>query len=156
MHIKYLCTVHMTSITVDKRTDYKPWSHKSEWISWSVRSTDKSQSYSIVRREASCFVSLNAPIRYFFSAAASDSFTCLRILDSNLMYHFIFFGERVRIRYRHSNEVSERISVCNINYYLHSTDYCGKIFKKSSIFHILCAIILKEFWFIKILRMLQL
>jgi len=27
-----------------------------------IRSTDKSQSYSIVRREASCFVSLNAPI----------------------------------------------------------------------------------------------
>jgi len=61
MHIKHLCTIHTTPITVDRRvriTD--PGGIKAnkchDWLG---------QSYSIVRREASCFIK-NALIDYYF------------------------------------------------------------------------------------------
>jgi len=65
MHIEYLCTVHTTPITVDRRVHITDTGgiRANECHDWLDL---RSQSHSIVRREASCFVSLNAPIGYCF------------------------------------------------------------------------------------------
>jgi len=131
MHIKYLCTVHTAPITVDRCVQITD-SGSIRANEWLVRSTDKNQSYSIIRQEASCFVSLNAPIDYCFLSrqvipwgAFEDS-----LLKFYVLFYFCLSFETIRIKCAHSNRESERISMCNISYYLYSTDYCGKFLKK--------------------------
>jgi len=99
-------------------------------MSWLVISTDKSQLYSIVRREASCFVNLNAP--YCFLPRQVIPWRVFAFLIQILciiLSLFLIWWERVRIQYGYSNGESERISVCNINCYLYSTD-CVESFQK--------------------------
>jgi len=127
-------------------TDYRSWRHNSEWMSWLVRSTDKSQSYLIVRQVASCFVNLNAPIGYCFLPRQVIP-SCIRILD--LMYYFIFVSlwwtrkDIIRaLEWRIWTHLCVQYKLLPIQHQL-----LWKVFKKISIFHILCATILKEFWF---------
>jgi len=106
-------------------------------MSWLVISTDKSQSYSIIRREASCFVNLNAPIGYCFLSRQVIPWRVFAFLIQILciiLSLFLIWWKRVRIQYGYSNGESERISVCNINCYLYSTDCCGKFSKRFQFF----------------------
>jgi len=132
-------------------TDYKLWRHKSEWMSCLVRSIHKNQSYSIVRREASCFVSLTAPIGYCFLPRQVIPWRSFGFFTQIfLMYHFIFIiWWTIRIKCEHSNE---RIwtHLC-VQYKLLPIQHCcGKFLKRFQSF----TFYVQQFWknFEKILQ----
>jgi len=126
---------------------------------WLVKSTDKSQLYSIVRRKASCFVSLNAPIGCCFlprQVIPWRSFGFLtQILCIILSLFIIWWTSNDTIR---AFEWRMRTHLC-VQYKLLPIQHrlLRKVFKKISIFHILYATILIRILirFIKILWMLQ-
>jgi len=145
MHIKYLHTnigTYDTDNCWQACMDDRSWRHNSKWMSWLVRSTDKSQSYLIVRQDASCFVNLNALMGYCFLPRQVIRWRAFAFLILCIILFLFLFGERVRIQYGHSNGESERISVCNINYYLYSTNCCGKFLKRFQFF----TFYVQQFW----------
>jgi len=155
MHIKYLCTVHTTPITVDRHvriTD--PGGIRANVMIGYIYEQEPIIFNSSARGQLLCqFVCAHWLL---LSAAASDSLMCLRILD--LMYYFIFVPlwwtrkDTIRaLEWRIWTHLCVQYKLLPIQHQL-----LWKVFKKISIFHIFMynseRILIR---FIKILWMLQ-